>query len=84
VPPVLSDHLGPLSPDPPLQLDFGAGDALSARLRSMPLIGGLVPPPRHLVDGYQGVVRVRIEPTPLIDCYTRLCYKGVLLDLARP
>lgn len=84
VPPVLSDHLGPLSPAPPLQLDFGPADPLLARLRAAPVIGAFVPPPRPLADGYQGVVHVRIEPTPLIDCYTRLCYKGVLLDFARP
>ena len=86
MPPILNDHLGVLSPEPPLQLDYGSGDggSLLSRLRGLPLLGVLVPARAPLVDGYQGVLRVRIEPVPLYACFERLCYEGVLQDKARP
>ena len=83
-PPVLAAHLGPLSPDPPLQLDFGTGSTMLDSLRSIPLLGSLLPAPQHLVDGYQGVVTVRIEPSSPYECYAHPCYSGVLQDLLPP
>lgn len=46
--------------------------------------GTLVPPQEPLVDGYEGVVRVRIEPALPGACYEPRCYQGVLQDRARP
>ena len=84
IPPILGENLGPLGADPPLQLDYGPGDPLLATVRGFPLVGGLVPARAPLTDGYQGVLRVRIEPVSLGDCFERLCYEGVLMDKARP
>jgi len=86
MPPILSPHLGPLSADPPLQLEYGSGDggSLLATLRRVPLLGGLLPARAPLVDGYQGILHVRIEPVPVYACFERLCYEGVLQDKVRP
>lgn len=83
-PPILAAHLGPLSADPPLELQYGTGDRLLATLRGIPMLGALVPRPSPLLDGYQGVLRVRIQPALPYACYVRLCYEGVLQDKTQP
>src|SRR5712692_4331593 len=47
-PPVLSPRLGPPSPDPSLELDYGPPSSLVAALRDVPFVGGYIPPPKHL------------------------------------
>jgi hypothetical protein len=84
VPPILDDHIGTLSPDPPLQIEYGNSDSLMSTLRGFPLLGALIAPPKHLIDGYQGVLRVRIEVAPPYDCFESLCFRGILQDMARP
>jgi hypothetical protein len=81
VPPIFAAHLGTISPDPPLQLEFGTSDSLTGKLRGFPLLGALIPPPQHLIDGFQGVLRVRIEVAPPYDCFEALCFRGVLQDV---
>ncbi|HWE64571.1 MAG TPA: hypothetical protein VHB98_22880, partial [Chloroflexota bacterium] len=58
IPPILSPRLGQLSAVPPLQLDYGSGNTLLGTLRDLPLLGTMIPPPAHLVDGFDGVLRV--------------------------
>ena len=84
IPPIISEKLGQPSPDPPLQLDYGPDQSLLASLRGLPVLGALVPSRPPLEDGYQGVLRMRIEPLPLVACYGPLCYKGVLQDRVPP
>ena len=83
-PPILAAHLGTLSADPPLELEYGPGDTLLATIRGIPLLGTLVPRRSPLLDGYQGALRVRIQPALPYACYVRLCYEGVLQDKTQP
>ncbi len=84
IPPIMSERLGQPSPDPPLQLGYGPDQSLLASLRGLPVLGALIPPRPPLEDGYQGIVRVRIEPVSPAACFERLCFEGVLQDKARP
>jgi hypothetical protein len=84
IPPIISEKLGVPSPDPPLQLGFEPGNSLLANLRDLPVLGAFVPRPKRLVDGYAGVVRVRIEAEPPFACFERLCFEGVLQNTAAP
>lgn len=84
VPPVLNARLGTPSLDPPLQLDYGPDTMLLSTLRGLPVLGALVPQRPPLEDGYQGILRVRIEPVPPGLCFEHLCFEGVLQDRAQP
>jgi len=56
-----------------------------ATLRGLPVVGAFIPAPKQLVDGYMGVLSVRIEVAPQIACFRPVpCYVGVLQDMVPP
>jgi hypothetical protein len=79
-PPLIADP-GPQA-GPPLTLQWGAPDPVLARLRMLPLVGGLVPRPQELDLGQPAVYRIQVQAQPCPTWRGGVCDVGVLLDAA--
>lgn len=73
---------GPLGAADYLPLAVRPSPALLAALRSLPLLGPLVPPPQAVRWDWVSTYRIQLRSTPCSSGEPADCYEAVLLDVA--
>jgi len=71
---------GARRPGPILLLEPGQADPFVARLRRVPILGGLAPPAQHLRGQVVAVYRVRFQVVPYASCDAHPCVTALLVD----